>query len=612
MNTKTSILHAAWNVLLALILSLSVAGLSVQNAQALSYTVSNLNDSGGGSLRQAILDANAHAGADTITFSVSGTITLGSSLPAIDGDLTINGSSRNITISGNHLYQVMVINSYKVVSLYALTIANGLEDSDSGGGVHNSGTLTVTNSTFSGNTAFIGGGIYSDSGSLMVTNSTFSGNKAYEGGGIYNDGTLTVTNSTFSGNAADESGGGIFNWYMLMVTDSTFSGNYASDGGGINNMGTLTVTNSTFSMNGATDGGGGIDNDHGMLTVTNSTFSGNSASWVGGGIYNMGTLTVTNSTFSGNTADYGGGGIDNGGTLTLKNTILANSTSGYDCYNNGGTVTGIKNLIESNSGCGTPISSADPRLGPLANNGGLTKTFALLSGSPAIDAGSDAICAAAPVSNKDQRGVPRPDGLHCDIGSFEINKILPFRSVGAYDGWVLESTETSNVGGTLHSASTIVIGDNEARKQYRSILSFKTGPSLPDAAVITKVTLMVKKHSITGGGDPVTMFGGFMVDIKKGFFGTTLGLQFGDFQAAASGSYGPFTSAPSGGWYSIDLTSAKEYINKLSTLSGVTQIRLRFQMDDNNDGFPNYLRLWSGDCPTVSDRPVLIIEYDVP
>jgi hypothetical protein len=166
------------------------------------------------------------------------------------------------------------------------------------------------------------------------------------------------------------------------------------------------------------------------------------------------------------------------------------------------------------------------------------------------------------------------------------------------------------LGGTLDStATTFRLGDDAAKKQYRDILSFSTEARLPDDAVITKVTLKVKRQGVIGGGNPVTIFKGFMVDIKKGTFGTAV-LQPGDFQATAK-SYGPFNTALSGGWYSINLTGGKAYINKLSTLSGLTQIRLRFKLDDNNNAIANYLSLFSGNAPAAS-RPQLIIQYYVP
>jgi hypothetical protein len=184
-----------------------------------------------------------------------------------------------------------------------------------------------------------------------------------------------------------------------------------------------------------------------------------------------------------------------------------------------------------------------------------------------------------------------------------------FKSVGASDGWILEKGEKLNIGGSLDvKAATFRLGDDKTKKQYRAILSFIT-KSLPDTAVITKVTLKVKKSSVTDGGDPVTTFQGFMADVKKGTFGTSV-LQIGDFQAAASKIYGPFKPTLVGGWYSIDLTAGKAYINKLAASSGLTQIRLRFKLDDNNDALANYLSLYSGNAP-LSSRPQLIIEYTI-
>jgi len=160
------------------------------------------------------------------------------------------------------------------------------------------------------------------------------------------------------------------------------------------------------------------------------------------------------------------------------------------------------------------------------------------------------------------------------------------------------------------AAQTFNLGDDMTKKQYRSILSFSTG-ILPDTAVITRVTLKVKQQAIVGGGNPVSIFGGFMFDVKNGFFGTAATLQPGDFQAAGSQSYGPVVSAPVGGWYSFNLISAKAYINKLATGSGLTQIRLRFKLDDNNNTIANYLSLFSGNAPTGS-QPQLVITYIVP
>jgi hypothetical protein len=341
------------------------------------------------------------------------------------------------------------------------------------GGIYNHGTLTISHSTFSNNSAqSSGGGVFNTGGTLTITNSIFSGNtiSGYHGagGGIINYATLIINNSAFFDNSA-EFGGGIYNnggmSGMLTVTDSAFSGNSALDGGGIFNLSTLTVTDSTFSGNGSDEHnsfggaisnyetatvmnstffqnfayyGGGLHNWK-TFTVTNSTFSENVAVW-GGGIANSGngmgamggTLTVRNSTFSANDAQYGGGianifiAYQNNSKLNYVNTIIANSTSGGDCYNVGDIVTNINNLVEDGS-CSASMSG-DPNLASLADNGGPTPTMALLSNSPAIDAGEDTGCPAT-----DQRDVTRPQGEHCDIGAFEAEYTLVDVKIGNAD-----------------------------------------------------------------------------------------------------------------------------------------------------------------------------------
>jgi len=184
-----------------------------------------------------------------------------------------------------------------------------------------------------------------------------------------------------------------------------------------------------------------------------------------------------------------------------------------------------------------------------------------------------------------------------------------YRSTGSQDGWVLESSETSSTGGTLNAtATTFVLGDNAQDKQYRAILSFDTS-GLPDNAVITKVTLKIRKQGLVGT-DPFTTHGNIKVDVRKGAFGGNNALQLADFQAAASkNAAGTIKNTPSSGWYPVTFnSSAFTYIN----LTGMTQFRLRFAIDDNNDHGADYLKFYSGNYSNTSLRPLLVIEYYVP
>jgi len=189
--------------------------------------------------------------------------------------------------------------------------------------------------------------------------------------------------------------------------------------------------------------------------------------------------------------------------------------------------------------------------------------------------------------------------------------VSPPVSQAGQDGWIRETGETTNKGGLKNtSATTLRLGDSARRQQYRSILSFVTS-SLPDDAVLTRVFLNVKKQGIAGGGNPVNTFHGFMVDIKKGFFNTSTSLQSVDFQSKAGKSIGPYKPTLRKNWYSLNLTNAKGFVNKLGTKGGLTQIRLRFKLGDNNNSVANYLRLYSGNA-SVASKPHLIIEYYIP
>jgi hypothetical protein len=442
-------------------------------ARAATITVTNTNDSGPGSLRQALAIAND---GDTISFSVTGSIRLTSGGLLIAKNVTISGPGADrLSVDGNQAVLIFGIFPDKNATISGLTIRNA------GFGVWNQGTLRISNGVMSGN----GTGLYNQGGFVTVSSCVLSANSytglySYEGvttvsncvvsgnsyGGLFNDvyhqppndpvgnhGSMIIANSMIS----DNSGPGVSNiGGFLTVLDSTLSGNSAGqavDGGGILS-GTLfktpadvTLINSTISGNSAPGGGGGIASGYWGVTIVNSTISGNSAGESGGGI-NASFLTIMNSTISGNSAANSGGGIDAGGVVITNSTISGNSAdsgggiyhyvgnleisdtilnagaSGENIFNNGGTVTSHGYNISSDNGGGYLNGpgdqiNTDPLLGPLQNNGGPTLTHAPLTGSPAIDAGDPNF---TPPPFRDQRGpcFYRVFGRRIDVGSVEI------------------------------------------------------------------------------------------------------------------------------------------------------------------------------------------------
>lgn len=352
----------------------------MSSALAATITVGNVGDPATGNaakcniastctLRDAIASAAAvtHETGDTIVFSLpaNSTITLGGSELVVDRNLTIDGSGvSGLAISGNHESIVFRINEYVTATLTHLTIRNGNDNGEyPGGGIYNSGTLMLDNSTVSDNTDF---GIYNDRGTVSLTSVMVSGNT---GTGIYNYGSLTLTNSKIANNTGYA--GGIYSaGSSLTLTHSVVSNNTAMVGGGINNeSGRLTLVGSTISHNLAFEKGGGINNDSslsstlsncmiagntgggitndGIMTLKRSTVSDNSGL---GGIHNHGTLTLMDSTVSGNAGGSYSGGIYNGSALTLTNSVVSNNAGerGGGIQNYAGNLTLTNSAISGN------------------------------------------------------------------------------------------------------------------------------------------------------------------------------------------------------------------------------------------------------------------------
>ncbi len=308
-----------------------------------------------------------------------------------------------------------------------------------------------------------GGGLFAYIANLTIRNIKFEDNHAYTGGGLYFEGSLsaTLTNVSFINNTAVEFGGAILNYGTLTVNEAVFSNDTSDYGGGaIWNFGTLTVNESTFDNNLAAYAGGIYNAYAGVVYINNSTLFANRStdnSACGGGIINNGPLTLRNSTLSNN-----GKTICNflDGTLNFTNTIVANSI-GQDCYNIGVIGTNTNNLVEDGS-C-FPAISGDPKLGPLADNGGPTQTMSILPDSPAYNAGDDLSCLAT-----DQRGIGRPQGAHCDIGAYEM--AAPTASTGPASAITLD-------GATLNG--TVNAGDASATVSFEYGLTNGYGTTVP-------------------------------------------------------------------------------------------------------------------------------------
>lgn len=416
-------------------------------------TIRNGSSGGGGGIRNdggiltvgnsAIIDSAALSGGGILNRD-GGTLTListsvsgnsakgGGGLQNDEGVVTVNGGS----LSGNSANSGGGIWNKDTMTVTGSTLTNNIASDDGGGVYSNKGVLALHDTTLHGNSATDdGGAILVYSGTLTVTHGTLDGNTAGgNGAGIYNDvGVLTMRYSTVLNNVTANDAAGFYNRGPATLTDSSFSGNIAGDdGGAILNAsdGALTVSNVTIDGNTAGDEGGGIRSG-GAMTLTNTTLNDNQAD-TGGGIISFGTMTLINSTLSGNMADVLGGGLfaGNGSASTLANNIIANSASGGDCAVFGAWDTAGGPNLDSDGTCTGFTLTGDPLLGPLHNNGGPTQTHGLLDGSPAIDAGSNAVC-----PESDQRGIPRPqdgDGngtAVCDLGAYEVGNLYIFLPV---------------------------------------------------------------------------------------------------------------------------------------------------------------------------------------
>jgi predicted outer membrane repeat protein len=514
-----------------------------------------------------------------------------------------------------------------------------------------------------------GGGVALFYGSPTFINVVFENNSSSSGmgGGMFSSqpsepaNTPTLIDVTFKNNSANTGGGLQINTNSNVTANRVvFESNSASSGGGVYIGGSSTsFSNATFYQNAADNDGGGIfiskdESQDPLVKIEHATFHGNTAN-NGGGIFSQAKSShplIRNSILWGNTAVVSGSnqiGFDGETNPTLNDSAVQ-----------GGCPAG--------AACDTILTS-DPLLGTFGDHGGYTETIPLLASSPAIDTANPAYCP----DTDQRGYVRPVDGdsnasAICDMGAYEFGSAAPTptatatatstntpsathtpsatatatltptstatatltltpsstatatltptpsstatpltfstKSSGSQDGYILEKSETSNTGGSMNStATTIYLGDDKYDKQYIGILSFDT-KNLPEGAVIVSATIKIKRSTYTGT-NPFSTHGKLYCDLKSGSFGTA-SLALADFGASASlKAAGTFTYLGSS-WYSATLTnSALSFINT----NGLTQCRLRFAKDDNDDKSADILHIISGNTTTSGNKPVLTVQY---
>jgi hypothetical protein len=431
---------------LAASLALVFAAIGVSHA---AVVVQNCKDSGAGSLRQAVID-NTSGPIDLTQLSCS-RITLTSGAINVQRAQLIQGpGAALLEIDGAHLDRVFSQTSTNPLALYGVTIQNGYATSFGGGCIYAAGTLQLKDSVVrkcsvldSADSGTVKGGGVQTHGDLIAINSSIIDNQLYSalgnafGGGALVDGQAVLDHSTISGNVVSNAGdiaavggidvSGVLTMMYSTVSDNRASGSLTSLGsiGGVRAFGGTTITQSTISGNsaGGTTGGLRLYALTAPNTIINSTISGNTARGVGG-LYASGNTSIKNSTIAFNveTTSHSGGGLRiASSSTTLQSTIIAANTSGGGVAQNIGfgvssSIAGSNNLIGPSPPIVPVDAIVDPKLFPLHDNGGATKTHALRAGSPAINAGN--VVSGYTV---DQRGAgfPRVVGASADIGAYE-------------------------------------------------------------------------------------------------------------------------------------------------------------------------------------------------
>jgi len=528
-----------------------------------------------------------------------------------NGILVILGNVlvENMTVQNSHSYNgggVYVVNGNFTIE--RSTLRNNIADSTGAGLFLDNGILNVVNSTLSGNWAgYSGGGIYSlnTGASVNVQNSTIVYNQSMAsygiGGGIgRQDGAYNITNTIIASNTAP-SGSPDCNATLASASNNiigNMSGCTITSGGSNLNVNPLIDPNLTEvqqvhkllagspAINAGTSSGCPAIDQLGTVRPQGSACDIGAVEFVGGDAVPPVVTSITRGSVNPTT-----------GSAVQYNVTFSEPVTGVDAGDFRLTTTNLSGSSVQ------AVSGSDRSYVVTVNTGAASK-----NGTLRLDlADNDSIrdLNANPLGGP---GMGNGDFTSGEVYNVLAIATLTFNSVGSNDGSVLESGEKTDAGGTLdYKLTTFDVGDDKANKQYAGFLHFDTS-GLPDKAVITSVTLQLRKQGITGT-DPFTTHGPLLADIQKPYFGTTAGLVATDFQAAAGLlSAASFNPVPVNGVYSAAVGgTAHVYVN----LTGTTQFRLRFTLDDDNDKRADSVKFYSGDA-TTANRPQLIVQYYVP
>jgi len=591
----------------------------------------------GAGMKKTFVDGNKSHRVFKINASVAATI----------NKLTIRNGKALSSVGGG-------INSEGTLTLNKVKIATNTATNAGGGLYVYSGSATLTDTAITKNKASNGAGIFGRAGDITLNRVEISENTATSNtGGIRYEasgGSLSLTNVTVSTNNGYTIGGlSTKIGTTTNILNSTILENAASMYGGISNNGALTIESSIVA-----------NNENTQCKVPNTT------KWVSNG-YNLASDSScdldnpkdrlpTEYILYGPLGNYGGFSRTHylaEGSPALEEGTISNcppvdqrGISRPQDYNNTGNAGCDIGAFEATE---VPRVYSITRENPIDPTTSLNKvTFKVVFSESVVNVTEDDFNLVKTGSITDfliktvittgsvtfvevdtgkyngtlklniKEGTDIQDIIGTPLNSgfttgeiYTIKKIytLTSKSQPKYDGWVLESGELTNKGGTKNNTNkTLLVGDNAQDKQYRDILSFGTA-TIHDGAVITSVVLKVKKAGVVGK-NPMFTHNGLIVDIRKNKFYTLPALQINDFQAEPSSyNVGVFPKTLySGQWYRAVLNKvARSNINK----KGRTQLRLRYALDDNNNNVADILKLYSGNA-ILANRPKLIVKYYVP